>query len=486
MNCCYLWVYFLESGMNALSLKRYLAVIFLSVGINAHAVSLDEAKEMYIAGDYASALPVFESHLKKDPRNASLNHWMGVCLLQSGQVGKAIPLLEYADKKGIVEAPRYLAEIAYRDYRLDDADSYMEHYRKALDDARKDMPEEVGYTVNCINRMRTMFDRVENIVIIDSISVDRDSFFRYYRLAPESGSLNSDEVLPDGFNAAIPVVVYMTEDKSSMIWSAPDSLENYMLVSSSLLADGQWETPRLLGDALNEGGDANFPFLMSDGVTLYYANDGENTIGGYDIFISRRGEDGFLQPQNIGMPYNSPYNDYMLAIDEVTGVGWWATDRNCIDDKVTIYKFIPGELRINYPVDEPRLVDFARVRSYRDTWSDGTDYSDLLRQIDNINPTRKKQSDDFRLALPGGRIYTSWDDFSNEQARLMMERYMATMDDYEADCKALATMRHRYASGDDSCSNEILSLERKLLTSRESLKQLKNEVIRLETDYFTR
>ncbi len=60
------------------------------------------------------------------------------------------------------------------------------------------------------------------------------------------------------------------------------------------------------------------PFFMSDGVTLYYANDGDESIGGYDIFISRKGEDGFLQPQNIGMPYNSPYDDYMLAIDEVT------------------------------------------------------------------------------------------------------------------------------------------------------------------------
>ena len=56
-------------------------------------------------------------------------------------------------------------------------------------------------------------------------------------------------------------------------------------MQSSRLADGSWEQPEPLGDVLNEGGDANFPFLMSDGVTLYFANDGENSLGGYDIFI---------------------------------------------------------------------------------------------------------------------------------------------------------------------------------------------------------
>ncbi len=461
-------------------LKQYIAAVFLSLGMVAGAVSLDEAKEMYLAGDYASALPVFEKHLKKEPKNASLNHWMGVCLLHSGQVSEAVPLLEYADKKGIVESPRYLAEIAYMDYRLADADAWIERYRNALEKAKKDMPEDAQYMVGCINRMHTMFDRVEKIVIIDSISVDIDLFFRHYKLAHESGSLNSGDVLPEGFEAAIPAVVYMTEDKSSMIWAAPDSLENYLLVTSSLLADGSWESPHHFGEVLNEGGDANFPYLMSDGVTLYYANDGENSIGGYDIFISRRGDDGFMQPQNIGMPYNSPYNDYMLAIDEVTGVGWWATDRNSPEGKVTIYKFIPGEMRLNYPVDEPRLVDYARVTSYRDTWEDGADYSGLLEQIDNIGTARNKQHDDFRLALPGGRVYTSWHDFKSEQARLAMEKYESEKNEFDSDCDILAGLRKRYAGGDRSCADEILSLEQKINEARRLLAHLKNEVIRLE------
>ena len=105
--------------------------------------------------------------------------------------------------------------------------------------------------------------------------------------------------------------------------------------------------------------------MMQDGMTIYYANNGTSSLGGYDIFISRKDDNEYYKPQNIGMPYNSPYDDYMLAIDETTGVGWWATDRNQLGDSITIYKFIPQDMRINYDVDTIDLVKFARIQDYR-------------------------------------------------------------------------------------------------------------------------
>ena len=33
---------------------------------------------------------------------------------------------------------------------------------------------------------------------------------------------------------------------------------------------------------VNASGNANYPFVLSDGVTVYYASDGEG-LGGYDI-----------------------------------------------------------------------------------------------------------------------------------------------------------------------------------------------------------
>lgn len=43
---------------------------------------------------------------------------------------------------------------------------------------------------------------------------------------------------------------------------------------------------------------------MADGVTLYYASDGEGSLGGYDIFVTRYDSESssYLRPDNIECP----------------------------------------------------------------------------------------------------------------------------------------------------------------------------------------
>lgn len=462
-----------------LYLKRFIAFMLIAFAVSASATTLEEAKEMYRNGNYADALPTFLDALKKKPKDGSLNHWVGVCLLQTGRVDEAIPYLEKANARGVLEAPRYLAEIALSEYRTDDATEYIDEYRAALTKAKKKMSEEAEATADAIRRMSAAMERVEKIVVIDSISVSRDDFFRAYRLTAESGSINTPEILPEGIEFASPTIVYMPENKSSMTWAASDSLGNYRLVASHLLSDGSWDTPVCIGEELGEGGDANFPFIMQDGITLYYANDGENSLGGLDIYISRRGDDGYLQPQNIGMPYNSPYDDFMLAIDEVTGVGWWATDRNQIEDSVTIYKFIPSELRINCSTDDPDIYSRARLDNYRATWEEGADYSDLLAAIEEIDPEKKINHEDFRFAMSGGKIYTKWEDFHSDFARALMEQYLEARRQYDEQRQELAQLRRLYTEG-NADAGEILDLERQLDRKRDDLKRLANDVIRNE------
>lgn len=450
------------------------------MSVSVAGVTLDEAREMYKAGDFGGALPVFQEALANKPKDASLNQWVGVCLMQEGHPDEALKYLKYANERGVAEAPRYLAELAFYGYDFDGAESYIGKYEKNLRKSKKTLPPEIEDLKERIELARTMLDRVERIVVIDSVTVDRETFFKAYRLSPESGSVNDVEVLPSGYDAAMPTSVYMPETREFMTWAAPDSMENYVLVGAARLFDGSWEKPSPLGDALGQNGDSNFPFMMPDGVTLYYANDGDGSLGGYDIFISRKDDDGFLQPQNIGMPYNSPYDDYLLAIDEVNGVGWWATDRNRLGDLVTIYKFIPSDLRINYPVNLPDLIDKARISDYRSTWEDGKDYRALLAEIDAIDPDSKVRKPDFHFAMPGGRMYTSWDDFRLPRARRLMEEYVEAKTDLDRDIKELSRLRSRYASGDRGVRDAILRLEKKVEVARDDLKRKSNEVVKAE------
>ncbi len=459
-----------------------LVLIFMSVSVIALAqnLTLNDAKTLYLEGDYIKALPVFEKELKKSPKNASLNHWVGVCLYKTEKMQEALPYLEYADKKSVVESPRYLAEIAFYDYRIDDAEMYIEKYRKALKKSRKEVPQELVELEGKLARMTSMLDRVEKIVIIDSLSVNKEDFFKAYRLTVESGSLNSVDVLPEEFEFAQNTVVYMPETKNYMMWAVEDTAGVKYICQSSILSDGQWENPHIIGNVLNDGGDADFPFMMQDGITIYFANNGETTLGGYDIFISRKDGNEFYKPQNMGMPYNSPYDDYMLAIDEITGVGWWATDRNRLGDSITIYKFIPQDMRVNYDVDTVGLADFARISDYKATWDSGADYSDLLQTINEIDLNKKIKKIDFQLAFPDGKIYTSWSDFKVADARVIMQQYQQAISDYDEKVKELENLRSGYRDGNVDCRAEILNLEKQLISDKKELLRLRNEVIKAE------
>ncbi|MDE6490202.1 MAG: tetratricopeptide repeat protein [Muribaculaceae bacterium] len=463
------------------NIRKYIFTGMLAICAPAlMAVTLDEAKALYLKGRYAEALPAFRTALKSKPKDPSLNHWTGVCLYKTGDPAQGKPLIEFAMTKNILEAPRYLAEIAFDEYRPADAEEYLERYRAAMKKAKKSVPADVEAFSDRVGRMSAMMGRVENIVIIDSLAVDKAEFFQSYRLSPESGAFYSSATLPDGFPSADTTVVYMPQSQSSMMWAAPDDTGRTHLLESAMLTDGSWEAPHSLGDAVNEGGDANFPFLMSDGITLYYANNGENSLGGYDIFITRRDDTEFLSPQNIGMPYNSPYDDYLLAIDEVTGVGWWATDRNQLGDKITIYRFIPSDLRINYDPDDRNIARNAKVVSYRDTWPDGADYTALLEQIDAIEPAGHEHQPDFVFPLPDGRVYTGWEDFRTGRGRELMEQYVDTDHADSEDRAELESLRRRYADGDTSVAQRILVLEKKIMTTRASQRRIANEIIRIE------
>ena len=221
--------------------------------------------------------------------------------------------------------------------------------------------------------------------------------------------------------------------------------------------------------------------MLPDGVTLYFANDGENSLGGYDIFISRFNGQNFLQPQNIGMPYNSPFDDYLLAIDELTGAGWWATDRNQLGDRITIYRFIPRELRINYPVDTPDLASRARVSSISSTWEPGEDYTALIERINSADQATPVSAPLFRFPLPDGRVITDVSQFRSSAARSLMAQLLDNRLRLSRTEKQLESARVAVGKGDVTSVPTVRSLESELLSLRDEISRLTNEVVKAES-----
>ena len=82
--------------------------------------------------------------------------------------------------------------------------------------------------------------------------------------------------------------------------------------------DGSWGAPESLGPVVNTKGTEMAPFLHPDGKTLYFASDTHTGMGGYDLFMSRRDDQGvWSEPVNLGYPINTPGDEinFLVAAD---------------------------------------------------------------------------------------------------------------------------------------------------------------------------
>jgi outer membrane protein OmpA-like peptidoglycan-associated protein len=112
-------------------------------------------------------------------------------------------------------------------------------------------------------------------------------------------------------------------------------------------ADGTWGEPQNIGAPINTKGTEMAPFMHPDGRTLYFSSDKHNGMGGFDLFMSRRGEDGRWQtPVNLGFPINTSGDEinFFVAADGKTAFISSQREGGC--GGYDIYTFeLPEEIR---------------------------------------------------------------------------------------------------------------------------------------------
>lgn len=465
-------------------IKSGLFFIALGISLTANSLTLTQAKKLYTEGRFEEALSTFQDLQKKNPQNANYNQWLGGCLYETGKKEEAIPYLETALSKKVADAARYLAQIALEKMDYEQMESLTRQFENMIDNDESVLSDNALAGYRKLKRTTEMLNNVEKIQIFDSLTVSKKDFFKHYKLSLEAGTLNTPDILPASVPDSAISMVYMPQSANRMIWAMPDSTGRKKLVEIYKLADGKWDKPTFLSDELTDNGDVDFPFIMADGTTIYYAGNGENSIGGYDIYMSRKdfasGE--YLQPQNIGFPYNSPFDDYMLVIDEMTGIGWWATDRNQIPGKLTIYIFKRNDFRENYDSTNPNIFGLASVKSIKDTWTDNNDYKDLITEIKNIAIEESKPKADFSFYIKNGVEYTRFDDFVSPEAESLMHKRMKLSEQIEGYYSQLKTLRKQYARSQNKNSliSEILRLERAILKDANEVKRMDNEIRAIE------
>lgn len=444
------------------------------------AQTLEEGQALYNKGNYEKAKPIFAKYIKTNPANGNYNLWYGVCCLKTGETNEAVKYLEAAVKKRVSDGKPYLAEAYNEMYRFNDAVNSYEEYIAELDKRKKPTTDLVPQLEKSKNNLR-MLKGVEQVCIIDSFVIDKKRFLEAYKISSESGKVMMyDEYFQT--NSGRQATVYETEIGNKIYYGDKQANGRLSIFSRNKL-DGEWSKPNPLPDVINGSGNANYPYVLTDGLTIYYAADGKESMGGYDIFVTRYNTDtdSYLTPENVGMPFNSPYNDYMFVIDEFNNLGWFASDRYQPEDKVCIYVFIPNATKKVYSYEETdpqKLIRLAQIHSIRDTWKDKNEVNEAkkrLQKIDNEKP-QSERTYDFEFIINDRLTYHQQSDFHSPQAKSLFSKYLQTAKELEQQQAELNKLRDTYATAVESKKAEmapaILKLEKQVDQLVEETKKL--------------
>lgn len=111
--------------------------------------------------------------------------------------------------------------------------------------------------------------------------------------------------------------------------------------------DGTWSEPQNIGGPINTKGTEMAPFLHPDGHTLYFSSDTHIGMGGFDLFMSRRDDNGHWQePVNLGFPINTSGDEINFFVAADGRTAFISSQRDGGKGGYDIYTFeLPEEIR---------------------------------------------------------------------------------------------------------------------------------------------
>ena len=336
-----------------------------------------------------------------------------------------------------------------------------------------------------VNKLyESMLQSTAKVMFIDSVVVDKEQFLQAIPLPSDLGQikfrpnssylleyqneLDDRKFIADGDTA---ITLLKTQTATGKSWSLAEKLPG--LDNKEYLLQ-------------------NYPFLASDGITLYFSAEGLSSMGGRDIFMTSFDSDKgiWLQPQNYGLPFNSPANDYLLIIDDLDSLGWLVTDRRQPEGKVCVYTFVPTSVRQNFEVDglsNAMLKSYADIKSIKDTWKFGNRQTAMLR-LKNIRTKIRKQQNknNINFIINDKQIIRSIDDFKSDESRKLYKQLVEIKQIITEEEHQLQKQRIQYES--DSSMREKLYpiiIKEEQLIQKQKLEQIAIEkrIRNIENEY---
>ena len=366
---------------------------------------------------------------------------------------------------------------AINEYKFKDAENYLVLAIEQLQKKKQPTIHEEEL-LETARKGRIKLQATEQVLIIDSLVLPKAQVLNAIKISPECGSIHPLNTLikDDKTNSSY----FQNQLGDKRMYAMPNKQGKLRLMESLLIAN-EWSAPTpLKGFGEEENDNLNYPFMLTDGITMYFAAENGESIGGYDIFMTRydADEQQFLVPDNIGMPFNSPANDYLYAIDEFNNLGYFVSDRNQPADSVCLYTFISNDKRSIYNIDEigeEKLRNLAKINSIKDTWSNTAVVKEARARLEERRNAKesKQQKRDFEFVLNDQRTCYTLSDFKNAEAKQKVQWWVETKKDIVSRTTELNRLRERYAA---AAENQKAQFAAQIRLNEEKFEQMQQDL----------
>lgn len=421
-----------------------------------------QALEIFKSGDYEQAEKAYAYLLSKYDREPKYNYYYGICLLQVNKdLSEAVKRLKYATIKGVSRDAYYYLGRAYQlTYNFDEAIFHYDRFLKyaSASDIRNDKAE--VYKKEC-ETGKSYSAKVYDLSVLSRDTVLKNDFLKRYHPVKDVGTImrNADffesGVDPEG-------VLYLTERGDEVYFAMKEEDGQRNLYKMEKLLDG-WGDAKPLTDINTEVDDV-YPFLMIDGETLYFSSDREGSLGGLDIYrcVYDSETKTFTNPVNMGIPFNSPKDDYLFVADDFNKVAWFASNRETPDSLVMVYG-----IKWDATVVKSLVTDMNIVKEKAALPLSAEDLEDPSRMPEQTSSNKVKQEKGFRFVVADTLIYTQLSHFRSSYARAYFEDAQQLTFQKDSLSHLMHGKRNSYAkatveSERTELVNEILKLEKQV------------------------
>ncbi len=354
---------------------------------------------------------------------------------------------------------------AINDYRLETARERLEQY-EGLRLRGEEERAKRGEVVAHLELVERLLSNSRVVATLDTLVAPRAEIWK--RLQRETSYLG--EVQEN---------TYLSPDGKSrwQVGSDADCVPLFYIYHQ--LGDGRWDeaNPEVVRvNGLPEGCQISYPFVGSDGTTIYFSLEEEkgevpqHTLGGKDLYVSRynRAEGVLLVPTQLMLPFNSPMDDFCYIVDEEQDQGWMVSGREARGDSLRLWCFAPSTLA-RYEGENLREVARWLTPELKPRKRGNIVASPALR---NREEPLFWVGDDaiYKQRLQGSRVPEG-----------LVAEYLKVQELLE-ECEAsLEALRLQLGGGGTATQlkEEVLSLEKESEGYRTRLFTLRNEIIRL-------